>query len=42
MKCYNIPEFMTGPVTIKPQEWADLLKGNGESVKYVPHLNKIP
>lgn len=42
MKCYNIPEFMTGPVTIKPQEWADLLKGNGEPVKYVPHLSKKP
>ena len=30
MKCYNIPEFMTGPVTIKPQEFADVLKGDGK------------
>ena len=27
MKCYNIPEFMHGPVTIKPQTFADVLKG---------------
>ena len=40
MKCYNIPEFMRGPVTIKPQTFADILKGNGESVKYVPALTK--
>ena len=35
MKSYNIPEFMRGPVTIKPQSFADVLKGEGEPVKYV-------
>ena len=40
MKCYNIPEFMRGPVTIKPQTFADILKGNGEPVKYLPALTK--
>ena len=32
---YNIPEFMRGPVTIAPQTFADVLKGEGEPVKYV-------
>lgn len=37
MKCYNIPEFMRGPVTITPQQFADILKsGDGVSVKYMP------
>ena len=40
MKCYNIPEFMRGPVTIKPQAFADVLKGDGEAVKYVQKLSK--
>lgn len=40
MKCYNIPEFMRGPVTIKPQAFADVLKGDGEPVKYVQKLSK--
>jgi hypothetical protein len=31
---------MHGPVTIKPQEFADVLKGEGEPVKYVRKLNK--
>ena len=30
MKCYNIPEFMHGPVTIKPQTFADVLKGESD------------
>lgn len=30
MKCYNIPEFMRGPVTISPQKFADVLR-NGEA-----------
>lgn len=35
LKSYNIPEFMNGPVTIKPQSFADALKnGDGEAVKY--------
>ena len=40
MKCYNIPEFMRGPVTIKPQAFADVLKGDGEPVKYVQKLSR--
>jgi hypothetical protein len=40
MKCYNIPEFMRGPVTIAPQTFADVLKGDGEPVKYVKQLTK--
>ena len=40
MKCYNIPEFMRGPVTIKPQDFADVLKGDGLPVKYVQKLSK--
>ena len=40
MKSYNIPEFMRGPVTIKPQEFADVLKGDGEAVKYVQKLSR--
>lgn len=38
MKSYNVPEFMRGPVTIKPQSFADVLKGDGEPVKYVQKL----
>ena len=40
LKCYNIPEFMKGPVTIRPQEFADVLKREGEPVKYVHELRK--
>ena len=40
MKCYNIPEFMHGPVTIKPQTFADLLKGDAQPVKYVNQFSK--
>ena len=40
MRCYNIPELMKGPVTIKPQEFADVLKGAGNPVHYVPALSK--
>ena len=38
MKCYNIPELMRGPVTISPQRFADVLKGDAQSVKYVNRL----
>jgi len=39
MKSYNIPEFMRGPVKVKPQEFARLLKASdGEAVKYVGAL----
>ena len=34
MRCYNIPEFMRGPVTIKPQQFADVLKGNAKKAEY--------
>jgi hypothetical protein len=40
LKCYNIPEFMRGPVTIKPQQFADVLKEGAKPVKYVGRLNK--
>lgn len=39
MKCYNIPEFMRGPVEVTPQEFASVLKASdGEAVKYVEKL----
>lgn len=40
MRSYNIPEFMHGPVTITPQSFADVLKGDAEPVKYVQKLSK--
>ena len=40
LRCYNIPEFMHGPVTISPQTFADVLKGDGETVKYVGKMKK--
>lgn len=40
LKCYNIPEFMRGPVTIKPQQFADVLKQDAKPVKYVERLTK--
>ena len=41
MKSYNIPEFMRGPVKVKPQEFARVLKASdGEAVKYVEKLRK--
>jgi len=40
LKCYNIPEFMRGPVTIKPQQFADVLKQEAKPVKYVERLTK--
>ena len=40
MRSYNIPEFMTGPVTIRPQQFANVIKGDGIPVKYVDHLSK--
>ncbi len=39
MKCYNVPEFMKGAVTIKPREFADILKGEAVPVKYVHQLS---
>jgi hypothetical protein len=41
VKCYNIPEFMRGPVTVSPQEFARVLKASdGEPVKYVGQIKK--
>ena len=40
MRSYNIPEFMRGPVTIRPQDFAAALKGEAIPVKYVQQLNK--
>lgn len=40
LKSYNVPEFMRGPVTIKPQEFADVLKQEGAPVKYVNKLSR--
>ena len=38
LKSYNVPEFMRGSVTISPQEFAEILKRDGEPVKYVQQL----
>jgi hypothetical protein len=39
LKCYNVPEFMRGPVEVTPQAFASLLKASdGTPVKYVPSL----
>ena len=41
MKCYNIPEFMRGPVEVSPQEFASVLKASdGDPVKYVSRIKK--
>ena len=40
LKSYNVPEFMRGPVTIKPQSFADALKQDGQPVKYVNKLSR--
>jgi hypothetical protein len=41
MKSYNVPEFMRGPVTIRPQDFADVFKRDeGEAVKYVSRLRR--
>ena len=40
LKSYNVPEFMRGPVTIKPQKFADVLKQDATPVKYVNKLSR--
>ena len=40
LRSYNIPEFMQGPVIIRPQDFSDVLKRDGEPVRYVRQLNK--
>ena len=39
LKCYNVPELMRGPVTIKPQQFADAVKQDAKPVKYVGRLH---
>ncbi len=34
-RSYNVPEFMVEPVTIKPTEFADVIKGDPVNVKYI-------
>ncbi len=34
-RSYNVPEFMVEPVKISPQEFADIIKGDAATVKYV-------
>ena len=36
LKSYNVPEFMRGPVTISPQQFADAMKQDAKSIKYLP------
>ena len=36
-KSYNIPEFMKGPVSLKPQEIANILKTEGETIIFSQH-----
>ena len=40
LRSYNIPEFMRGPVTFGPHDFARVLKGDGVPVKYVRQLSK--
>ncbi len=40
MRSYNIPEFMRGPVSIRPQDFAEVLKGEGVDVEYRQRLKK--
>ncbi len=35
MRSYNIPEFMSGPVTLSPQEFARVVKGDAEAAHYI-------
>lgn len=40
LRSYNIPEFMTGPVTIKPQDWAAYDTGDTIKAKMSPNAPK--
>lgn len=35
-RSYNVPEFMVEPVRVKPYEFAEVIKGDAATVKYVP------
>jgi hypothetical protein len=34
LKSYNVPEFLLGPVSVKPQTFADALKKDAVPAKY--------
>ncbi len=36
-RSYNVPEFMTEPVAISPQEFVETIKGESVNVKYIPN-----
>ncbi len=40
LKSYNIPELMRGPVTISPQQFADVIKQEATPAKYVSKLSR--
>ncbi len=40
LKSYNIPELMRGPVTISPQQFADVIKQEATPAKYVSRLSR--
>ena len=40
LKSYNVPELMRGPVNIKPQQFAEVIKKEAIPVKYVRRLQK--
>lgn len=37
LKSYNLPELMTGPVTVTPQQFADVIKQSAVQAKFVRH-----
>lgn len=39
-RSYNVPEFMIEPVKISPQQFAEVIKGDAEKVKYVQSKSK--
>lgn len=41
MKSYNVPELMKTPVEFTPQEFAEVLKGEGVKAKYVGNSDTI-
>lgn len=40
LKSYNVPEFMQGPVTLKPQQLASKLKEDGILIIYKSKYTK--
>jgi hypothetical protein len=39
-KSYNVPEFMKGPITITPQQFASAIKRKAEPAKFVSQFKK--